>query len=78
MSLRSKFLAYVEYQRAAEEYRLTSGPLSPMTKSMFDEANRRKAEILELIDQYEPELDPAKRDWYYDGDGTKRKKDDSI
>jgi hypothetical protein len=69
MSLRDKFLAFVEYQRAAE--RSTS-------PSAFDEVNRRKREILMMIDELDGQidLDPDKRTWYYDGDGTKRLKDE--
>lgn len=54
VSLRSKFLAYVEYQRGAEEAYYVEGPLSSNAKSMFAEANRRKAELLEMMDMLDP------------------------
>jgi len=52
MSLRDKFLAFVEYQRAAEQLK---------TAAAFEEANRRKQEILEQIDQLE------EYKWMYEG-----------
>jgi hypothetical protein len=69
MSLRDKFLAFAEYQRSAEQLK---------TAAAFEEVNRRKREILMMIDELEGQidLDPDNRVWYYDGDGTKRLKDE--
>jgi hypothetical protein len=53
MKLKDKFLIYVEYQRTAELFFYTEGALSSNTKSMFEEANRRKQELLEMFDQVE-------------------------
>jgi hypothetical protein len=68
MSLRNKFLAYVEYQRSAEQLQ---------TVAAFEKANQAKREVLMRIEELEGMLDPDpdNRDWYYDGDGTKRLKD---
>jgi len=69
MSLKDKFLAFVEYQRSAEQSK---------SAAAFEEVNRRKREILMMIDELEGQidLDPDNRVWYYDGDGTKRLKDE--
>jgi flagellar biosynthesis chaperone FliJ len=52
MSLRDKFLAFVEYQRAAEQSK---------SVATFEEANRRKLEILEQIELLE------EYKWKYEG-----------
>lgn len=68
MSLRDRFLVYVEYQRSAEQLQ---------TADAFEKANQVKREVLMMIEELEGmlDLDPENRDWYYDGDGTKRLKD---
>lgn len=73
MKLKDKFLTYVEYQKDAEYILRTQGPTA--SQNAFARANDLKREVLFLIDQYEIDLDPAKRNWYYDGDGTKRMKE---
>lgn len=78
MSLKNKFLKYCELQRSAQNYREVHGTDDPRTVDAYQRANEIKREVLNLIDKYEPELDPADRDWYYDGDGTKRMKNENI
>lgn len=73
MKLKNKFLTYVEYQKNAEYILRTQGPNA--SNAAFAKANDVKQEVLNLIDEYEIDLDPDKRNWYYDGDGTKRMKE---
>lgn len=76
MSLKDKFLVYVEYQRAAEHALRTQGPTASIDS--FEKANKLKRDILMMMDELEGsiDLDPDNRVWYYDGDGTKRLKDE--
>lgn len=53
MSLKDKFLLYVEYQRVAEMFYYIEGAQSSNTTSMFEEANRRKRELIEMFDEVE-------------------------
>lgn len=73
MNLKDKFLTYVEYQKTAEYILRNEGPTA--SKEAFEKANDLKREVLFIIDQYEIDLDPDKRNWYYDGNGTKRMKE---
>lgn len=73
MNLKDKFLRYVELQRVAEDVLRREGP--GVASVHFDRANNLKREIIFLIDQYEIDIDPSKRSWYYDGEGTKRMKE---
>ena len=40
--------------------------------TFFHEVANRFSELAQIVES----LDPAERSWYYDGDGTKRKKDE--
>lgn len=73
MSLKDKFLKYVELQRVAEDVLRREGPSA--ASKHFDKANDLKREIIFSIDQYEIDIDPAKRSWYYDGEGIRRMKE---
>lgn len=53
MTLKNKFLRYVEMQRSANETKITLGAHHKDTEKAYDAANQVKREILDMIDQYE-------------------------
>ena len=55
VSLKAKFLKYVEYQRAAEELRFIEKGVTNKVGEAFTRANVCKQELMEMIDRYEAE-----------------------
>ena len=53
MSLKNKFLSYVEHQRNANAIRFEKGPNSPETVEAYAKANQLKRELLDMIEDYE-------------------------
>lgn len=53
MSLKEKFLSYVEMQRSARSYREFHGPDDPKTVNAYQRANQMKREVLNLIEDLE-------------------------
>ena len=53
MSLKNKFLVYVEHQKNANSTRDSKGPDSKETIEAYAKANQLKREILDMIEQYE-------------------------
>jgi hypothetical protein len=53
MSLKNKFLTYVEHQRSANSIKESKGPDSRETIEAYSKANQLKREILDMIEQYE-------------------------
>ena len=53
MSLKNKFLMYVEQQRTANATKDAKGSDSRETAEAYEKANRLKREFLDMIEQYE-------------------------
>ena len=53
MSLKNKFLSYVEMQRSANDMRVAKGSDDPSTVDAYMKANQLKREILNLIEELE-------------------------
>lgn len=56
MSLKSKFLSFVQMQIAAEDTLRADGNESKQTKLAFERANQLKREVLDRIDELEHEI----------------------
>jgi len=56
MSLKSKFLSFVQMQMSAEDILRAHGNESKQTKLAFEQANQLKREVLNRIDELEHEI----------------------
>lgn len=55
MSLKNKFLRYVELQRSANDIRMTHGIDDPKTVDAYMKANEAKRNVLKMIEELEGE-----------------------
>ena len=53
MSVKERFLSYVEMQRSARQMREVNGPNDPITIDAYQAANQVKREVLNLIEELE-------------------------
>ena len=53
MSVKERFLSYVEMQRSARQMREVRGPDDPITINAYQAANQVKREVLDLIEELE-------------------------
>lgn len=53
MSLKEKFLSYVELQHSAEQAKCAYGASSDKSVKAFEKANNAKREFITLIEDYE-------------------------
>ena len=53
MSVKERFLSYVEMQRSARQMREARGPNDPITIDAYQAANQVKREVLNLIEELE-------------------------
>lgn len=61
MSLKEKFLTYVEMQRSARNYREVHGVDNPKTVDAYQRANQVKREVINMIDELEYRMESLEK-----------------
>lgn len=56
MSLKDRFILFVELQRAANAAKDANGPMHPSTIVAYGKANAVKRELVDKLDQVDPTL----------------------